>query len=450
MNEIIYRDRIKILNDKSITSGQYVIYWMQASQRIKWNHALNYSIKLANKYKKPLIIFFGLTDNFPEANLRHYNFMLQGLIKLSKTFEKQGLQFIIQLVSPEKGIKELAKQACFVVVDRGYLKIQKLWRKNVAENINCPLIQIESDVVVPVEKASEKEEFAARTIRPKITKKINDYFQPIHFEKLQIDSFKKIFKSIDISDIKKLYSNMKLDKTVSPVDNFTGGEQNAEILLKDFLKNKIDNYPEYKNDPNKNFTSNLSPYLHFGQISPLYITNEVNKRDSIGSSTFLEELIVRRELSINFVFYNPNYDSFNGLPEWSKNSLKKHQSDKREYVYELNDFEKAETHDSYWNAAQKQMIKTGKMHGYMRMYWGKKIIEWTKNPQDAYKIALYLNNKYELDGRDPNGYTGVAWCFGKHDRPWSNRLIFGNIRYMNANGLKRKFNIEKYVEKFGN
>lgn len=175
---------------------------------------------------------------------------------------------------------------------------------------------------------------------------------------------------------------------------------------------------------------------------------KLKKNNSIGNDAFLEELIIRRELSINYVFYNQNYDSFEGLPEWSKNNLKKHEMDKRGYLYELEDFEKAKTHNDYWNAAQKQMMETGKMHGYMRMYWGKKIIEWTKNPKDAFKIALYLNNKFELDGRDPNGFTGVAWCFGKHDRPWNERSIFGKIRYMNANGLKRKFDIENYAKMY--
>ncbi len=150
---------------------------------------------------------------------------------------------------------------------------------------------------------------------------------------------------------------------------------------------------------------------------------------------------------MNFVFYNQNYDSFDGLPEWAKKTLKEHEKDRREYIYTLEELENAETHDPYWNAAQEEMRIKGKMHGYMRMYWGKKILEWSKTPEDAFKIALYLNNKYELDGRDPNGFTGVAWCFGKHDRPWKERQIFGKIRYMNAKGLKRKFDADGYAEK---
>jgi deoxyribodipyrimidine photo-lyase len=194
----------------------------------------------------------------------------------------------------------------------------------------------------------------------------------------------------------------------------------------------------------------MSPYLHFGQISPLFIALEVKKTKSPGIEAFLEELIVRRELSMNFVFYNENYDSFEAIPEWAKKTLKTHQKDKKPYVYTLEELEKAATHDPYWNATQKEMVIQGKMHGYMRMYWGKKILEWSKTPEEAFRNTLYLNNKYELDGRDPNGFTGVAWCFGKHDRPWGERPIFGNVRYMNDKGLKRKFDADEYVKMIKN
>jgi deoxyribodipyrimidine photo-lyase len=220
-------------------------------------------------------------------------------------------------------------------------------------------------------------------------------------------------------------------------------------LLTEFIKKKLDLYPVKRNDPNQDVTSHMSPYLHFGQISPLYIALRVIDSNSKGKEAYLEELIVRRELSHNYVFYNNKYDKYVSLPPWAKNTLNFHGRDKREYIYSLKDFEGAKTHDVYWNAAQKEMVLTGKMHGYMRMYWGKKILEWTKSPPEGFKIALYLNNKYELDGRDPNGYAGVAWCFGKHDRAWSERRVFGKIRYMNAAGLKRKFNADKYVCKIG-
>jgi deoxyribodipyrimidine photo-lyase len=191
----------------------------------------------------------------------------------------------------------------------------------------------------------------------------------------------------------------------------------------------------------------MSPWLHFGQISPLVIALKVMKTQSPGKEAYLEELIIRRELAMNYTYYNPFYDSFEGLNDWAKKTLKEHEKDKRPYRYSIDELEQAQTHDPYWNAAQEEMRITGKMHGYMRMYWGKKILEWMKSPEEAFSTALYLNNKYELDGRDPNGFAGIAWCFGKHDRPWFERPIFGKIRYMNANGLKRKFNAEAYVDK---
>jgi len=443
----IHIDRIKNLNNKTLQSEKYIIYWMQASQRTEFNHALEYAIKHSNKYKKPLIVFFGLTNGFPDANLRHYHFMLQGLKCVKEGLEKRNIKLIIQRISPEKGIVELSKNASLIVVDRGYLKIQKRWRKTVANSIKCPLIQIESDVVVPVETASNKEEYAAYTIRNNIKKRLTEFLKPISKEKVKFESLDCDIETIDLSDISKILLNMDIDKNVKPIDRFIGGTEQAKALLKDFLENKIKNYASQRNDPNLDSTSNLSPYLHFGQISPVFIALETMKLKK-GFEEFLEELIVRRELSMNYVYYNERYDSIKGVQNWALESLEKHRSDKREHIYSKDEFENAETHDEYWNAAQKQMVQTGKMHGYMRMYWGKKIIEWTKKPEDAFNIALFLNNKYELDGRDPNGFTGVAWCFGKHDRPWIERPVFGKIRYMNAKGLKRKFNADAYAAKY--
>jgi deoxyribodipyrimidine photo-lyase len=442
---MIQKERINQLNDKQFRNEKYIIYWMQQSQRTEDNHALEYAISQSNKYEKPLIVFFGLTEIFPDANIRHYSFMIEGLLEIEKSLKNREIKFLLQQVSPEKGAIDLSKNACMIIVDRGYLKIQKDWRNKVSKEIHCPLIQIEGDVVIPVEVASEKEEYSAATLRYKIKDKIDKFLIPLKKEKYKQSYVEKELGSIDITEISK----DKIDRSVKKVDNFVGGANQAIKYLNLFLKEKIDSYPEKRNDPHLNFVSNLSPYLHFGQISSLKVALSVLEKESPGQEAFLEELIVRRELSINFVYYNTYYDSFDCLPDWAKKTLNKHGKDKRDYIYSLDELENADTHDPYWNAAQKQMKKEGKMHGYMRMYWGKKILEWSKKPEKAFDIALYLNNKYELDGRDPNGYTGVAWCFGKHDRPWVERPVFGNIRYMNANGLKRKFDIEKYSEKYG-
>ncbi|MGH4050770.1 MAG: hypothetical protein ACREVX_05370 [Clostridium sp.] len=215
-----------------------------------------------------------------------------------------------------------------------------------------------------------------------------------------------------------------------------GGTSKAKLLLEDFISNKLSDYCELKNEPSEGYSSNLSPYLYFGQISPLYIYRRLIDVYVEDKKAFLEKLIIRRELSMNFVYYNNEYDTYNSLPNWAKNTLEKHSLDEREFIYSREQLEQAKTHDPYWNAAQKEMSFTGKMHGYMRMYWGKKILEWSKTPEEAFSTAIYLNNKYLLDGRDANGFAGVAWCFGKHDRAWGERSIFGSVRFMNDKGLK--------------
>jgi deoxyribodipyrimidine photo-lyase len=444
--ETIQKERIRPLNKKDVQRGKYVLYWMQASQRTEFNHALEYAILKANELKQPIVTFFGITDRFPEANERHYFFMLEGLKEVEQSLKKRGIKMVILHKSPDIGAVQIAKGASLAVVDRGYLRIQKQWRRDAARQMNCPLIQVESDVVVPVEEASSKEEYAAATIRLKIHKKMSHFLKPLKESKPIVRSLSLKFKSFDIENIGKAISRLRIDRSVKRVTSFRGGTREAKKHLHVFLRDKLDHFAELRNDPTVDFLSQMSPYMHFGQISPLYIALEVLKADSPGKEAFLEELAIRRELSMNFVFYNKQYDSYKALPEWARKTLKAHQKNRRSYIYTRKELERGQTHDPYWNAAQKEMVVKGKMHGYMRMYWGKKILEWSRTPEEAFGTALYLNNKYELDGRDPNGFTGVAWCFGKHDRPWGERPIFGNVRYMNDKGLKRKFDADGYVK----
>jgi deoxyribodipyrimidine photo-lyase len=444
---MIQKERIKQLNSKGVKTGDYILYWMQASPRVEFNHALEYSIYMSNKLDKPIIVYFGMTDKFLKANERHYYFMLEGLKELQSSLFRRGIKTVILKISPEIGVTDLSIGASMVITDRGYLNIQKNWHKYVAERIECPLIQVETNVVVPVEEASPKEEFSAGTFRPKINEKLDYYLIPLEQKKPNKKSISMDFESLEINDPKIILNKLKIDREVKKVDSFIGGLSEAKKYLNIFLKEKLNKYEQLRNDPSYDYLSNMSPYLHFGQISPLQIALEVLKNPGVGKKSYLEELIVRRELSMNLIYYNPQYDSYNVIPEWAKKTLKEHEDDPRHYLYTLRELEEAETHDPYWNAAQKEMLVTGKMHGYMRMYWGKKIIEWSLNPTESFETMSYLNDKYELDGRDPNGYTGIAWCFGKHDRAWSERPIFGKIRYMNSAGLERKFKINKYVEK---
>ena len=444
---MIAPQRVTVLNRKKPRSGKFVLYWMQAAQRAEYNHALEYAIEKADSLKKPVIAIFAITDNYPEANLRHYHFMLEGLLETAKALQRKGVQMVIRHNPPDTSAIELSTDAALVVVDAGHLRLQRRWRKKVAQSIDCPLHEVEANLVVPVRQASPKEEFSAGTFRPKISRLLNQYLVPLRHKSPRKDSLGLRFDRFDIANINEALAKLRVDKSVAPVSTFHGGTNQAKKHLSEFLSQKLDNFDRLRNDPTLENVSNMSPYLHFGQISPLYIALQVIKTASPAADAYLEELIVRRELSHNFVFYNKNYDTFEALPNWARQSLQSHRKDKRQYVYSLRQFEQAHTHDPYWNAAQKQMVITGKMHGYMRMYWGKKILEWTEQPREAFKIALYLNNKYELDGRDANAYTGVAWCFGKHDRAWGQRPIFGKIRYMNAAGLTRKFDVDAYVKK---
>jgi deoxyribodipyrimidine photo-lyase len=444
---MIHKSRIEQLNNKSVNKGRYILYWMQAAQRAEYNHALEYAITRANQLELPLVVLFGVTDSYPDANLRHYTFMFEGLVDVQQALEKRGIKFVVRHQSPELAATHISDKAAMVVVDAGCTRIQRKWRQYAAKNSNCLLEEVETNLIVPVTEVSDKENYSAGTLRPRITKRLPEYMVKIKHGKPKHQSLDVKLNGIDINDIQLALSKLDIDRSVGPAKGFKGGATEAKRRLRNFIKNKLDNYADLRNDPCIDATSNMSPYLHFGQVSPLYIALKIMDSDSPGKNVYLEELIVRRELSYNFVYYNQNYDKFSSLPPWAKNTLNFHGRDKREYIYSQEEFEHGKTHDPYWNAAQNEMVITGKMQGYMRMYWGKKILEWTKKPQQGFKIALYLNNKYELDGRDPNGFAGVAWCFGKHDRAWSERKVFGKIRYMNAAGLKRKFNAEDYVEK---
>ncbi|MHC4987030.1 MAG: deoxyribodipyrimidine photo-lyase [Planctomycetota bacterium] len=444
---MIQPERIWELNDCPVQDRGVVLYWMQAAQRAEWNHALEYAIRLANERGKPVAAAFSLTDDFPEANERHYAFMLEGLKETQAALAKRNIQLVILHGTPEETIPKSAKDADILITDDGYLRIQQQWRQKIADTVDCRMIEVAANVIVPVETASEKENFSAGTLRPRIHRQLDKYLVPLKHTKPKHSSLNLDIKSFEISDIDAVLKKLKIDRTVKPSPLFTGGTSQAKKRLKKFIKDKLDDYDTKRNDPMQDCQSNMSPYLHFGQISPLYIALEILKTTSPGKDSFLEELIVRRELSHNFLYYNSRYDQYDALPDWVLRTLNFHAKDKRQYVYSQAQFENAQTHDPCWNAAQMEMVITGKMHNYMRMYWGKKILEWAKNPKTAFKIALYLNNKYELDGRDPNGFAGVAWCFGKHDRAWGQRPVFGKVRYMNAAGLKRKFNTDEYVKK---
>ncbi|HQQ60563.1 MAG: deoxyribodipyrimidine photolyase [Lentisphaerae bacterium] len=446
---MIHEARIHRMADGQVRRGQYVLYWMQQAQRAEFNHALEYAIEQANALRLPVVVAFALTG-FPEANRRHYQFMLEGLRETEQRLAKRGIGFCIRAGPPEQVIPGLAKNAALLVGDAGYLRVQRDWRTAVAARVSCPVVLVESDAIIPVAAVSDHAEFAARTIRPKIHRLLAEYLQPVKPRPVAVSSVGLIKRSLPLANPEALCRRLRCDDRVPAARHQVGGLAAANKLLERFLGHRLADYATESSDPVMDGCSHMSAYLHFGQISALDIAKRVQKSDAsrVATEAYLEQLIVRRELGLNACWFNRAYDRYAALPAWARKTLDEHRKDKREFIYARSEWEAGATHDPCWNAAQAEMLITGQMHNYMRMYWGKKLLEWSRTPEEAFETALYLNNKYELDGRDPNGFAGVAWCFGLHDRPWTERPVFGTIRYMNANGLRRKFDIQDYVERW--
>jgi len=452
MSKNPFQDRVRRRNERKTQKGDYILYWMQQSQRAEDNHALEYAVALANDCKKPILVVFGLTADYPEANLRHFRFMLEGLDETRKTLRERGIPLSIRMGSPPDVACQAAQKACALICDRGYLRHQRAWRRQVAEQAPCPVFEVEADAVVPVQTVSDKAEYAARTIRPKIHRHLDRCLRSVQTTELQTDGSGLAAGDIDFSsDIDRMLTQMKLDSDPAPVTGFfRGGTVEAKRRFDAFLKDRLNRYADNSNQPQTDDVSEMSPYLHFGQISPLYLAMKVKgikSADRQAADAYLEELIVRRELAANFVYYNDRYDRYDCLPKWARETLTEHRKDNRKHLYDPKTLEAAQTHDPYWNAAMKEMKHTGFMHNYMRMYWGKKILQWSKTPEEGFKTTLSINNRYFIDGRDPNSFAGVAWIYGLHDRAWAEREIFGKVRYMAASGLERKCDIRAYVEK---
>ena len=426
--------------------GKAVLYWMIRDKRVSDNWSLLVAQQIAIKNKVPLIVCFQFIGKFPDSNIRQNGFLFKGLLETRHTLQKLNIEFLFLQGRPEKVINELIEKKSIgtVVVDHNPLNVYRKRIKRVIGKTDIPFYQVDAHNIVPCWKASGKKEYAAYTIRPKIKNNLKRYLtdMPQVINHPYGDSQMK-----DLS-LNSILSGIVQDSTVKEVDWINPGEIAAKDILSK-LKTKLKGYSSNRNDPTKAALSDLSPYFHFGHIAPQRVAWEIHKSklQKEDKDAFLEEMIIRRELSDNFCEYEPEYDQFEGFHAWSQKTLNEHRNDEREYIYPLGQFEAAETHDDLWNAAQNEMKITGKMHGYIRMYWAKKILEWTPSPEIAQQIAIDLNDKYELDGRDPNGYTGIAWSIGGiHDRAWFERPIFGKIRYMNYNGCKSKFDVMKYIE----
>jgi deoxyribodipyrimidine photo-lyase len=441
--------RARFLNAQPIRPGRYVLYWMQQAQRAHANPALEHAIAKANEAGLPVLVGFGLTGDYPDANRRHYAFMLEGLAETAHDLGRRGIGFTLRHGAPDTVAIELSREAALVVCDRGYLRHQRSWRSTLAEAAPCTVIEVEGELVVPVETASPKHEYAARTLRPKLHRQMEPFLEQPPDQRVVHRAERLVaHEGLAPDAVPGWLTRLGLDDSVPPVRRLRPGNKAARQHLDDFVADKLARYADGRGKPEAHAVSYLSPYLHFGQISPVEIIRAVKDSglasgDSGGS--FLDELVVRRELAANHVFYEPHYDRYESLPEWARKTLDAHRRDPRPHLYAPAAFEAGETHDAVWNAAMLEMRATGYMHNRLRMYWGKKILEWSRDPEEAFTTLLTLNNRYLLDGRDPNSYANVGWIFGLHDRPWFGRPVFGTVRPMGEASLK-KFDSAGYID----
>jgi deoxyribodipyrimidine photo-lyase len=434
--------------------GRCIVYWMQRAMRIPDNPALDVTIAAGNLLGLPVVVFFSVVPNYPNANLRHYHFLAQGLRDVAEDAEERGVGFIVRR-HPDNSLPAFVSevQAAMVIGDENPCRQPERWRRVLAKQLDLPCWTVDADVVVP-SAIFNRSYFLLHHFRPHLQAQLPHFLKApqavspdLHWKpRRAVASF-----SLE-GDITLGFT--RLDRRVKPVDSFTGGTHAAMRRLREFVKTGLAGYEKDRNHPEVQGTSRLSSYLHFGHISPLTIALAVQKAVKQGKaseqtlSRFLDQLIGWRELSILFVRHNPNYDNWECAEEWARTSLIEHAGDARARRYAFAQLERGETEDDLWNAAQRQMVETGWMHNYMRMYWAKKILEWAPDPARAFDWAVKLNDRYELDGRDPNGYAGIAWAIvGKHDRPWFNRPVFGLVRPMSGRALQRKFDAAAYIRR---
>ena len=446
--------RILVRRDGPLRPGaRCVVYWMQRALRIHENPALDVAVNTANLLGLPVIVFFSVIPNYPNANLRHYHFLQQGLRDVEEDAKERGVGFILRR-HPENSLEKFLEEveAAMVIGDENPCREPERWRRVLARRLKIPYWTVDADVVVP-SSVYGRDYFLLQHMRPRL-KELQPRFlvAPRSPRPQHVYAKPKSLATLSLNDDITAGFN-DLDRTIKPVDTFTGGTHAALRHLKAFVSHGLKDYATTRNQPELNGTSRLSPYLHFGNIGPITIALAVEKALAGGQipqaarDRYLDQVIAWRELSVLFVKYNDNYDNWECAAPWARNTLLEHTGDQRRFRYTFDQLQRAETHDDLWNAAQRQMTETGWMHNYLRMYWAKMILEWAPDPARAYEWAVILNDRYELDGRDPNGYAGIAWAIvGKHDRPWFNRPIFGLVRPMSGASISKKFNAHAYIE----
>lgn len=440
--------RLYNLNDCGIAAGP-VIYWMSREQRVSDNWGLYHAQQLALERQAPLLVVFTLADEFLGATLRQYGFMLKGLEQVTHNLHRLNIPFLLLCGDPQQSMQRFIEQeqAGCVVCDFDPLRIKRQWFDGVAAAVKVAVIEVDGHNIVPCRFISSKREYGAYTLRPKLRRVLAEFLTDL--PRLVRHPFNWSTEP-ELLDANLLLSQLQVTAKIGEVSALQPGEAAARNTLDNFMEHRLAGYAVRRNNPLVDGQSGLSPWLHFGQLSPQRVALTVARSgDTDDVEALLEELVVRRELSDNFCLHCPQYDSIDAAPDWARRTLEKHRHDPRQYCYTQSAFEQATTHDPLWNAAQYEMVQTGKMHGYLRMYWAKKILEWSESPEEAISTAIFLNDRYSLDGRDPNGYAGIAWSIcGVHDRAWGERSVFGTIRSMSYDGCKRKFKVDEYIRQW--
>ena len=456
LSRVILEHRVRLLNDAPLrsTGAQYVLYWAQMNRRVESNHALYYAVEKANELGLPVLVYEGLTCTYPHANDRIHTFVVAGVPETQQALDSLGIGYYFYLrqrpSDPNDVLYQLATHAALLVTDDYPTFIASWHNSSVPAKLGLAYHAVDSSCIIPMNRYN-KREWAAYSIRPKVKRMLPDHLEavpPLRPQHRYAAPRPQWHTEVTPANVATLVAACAIDHSIPPSIAFPGGRAAAERALQRFLIDRLSRYARDKNSPSNHVTSELSPYLHFGIISSLEIALAVEgyaAQHKLIAVEFLEELIVRRELAFNFTRFTPNYDQLECLPDWAQKTLAKHAPDHREYVYTKEQFLNAQTHDPLWNACQQEMLLRGKIHGYYRMYWGKKIIEWSASHADALRTMIKIHDIYALDGRDPNTYTGVLWCFGLHDRPWQERSIFGMVRFMGFDGMKRKTDVDSYL-----
>ena len=452
--------RVRTLNNHTPRSnGAYVLYWVQANRRVDSNHALAWAIELANLNRVPLLVYEGLTCSYPDANDRLHTFVLEGVPEFEADLKRAGIGYLFYLrrtpADANNLVYRLAEKAVALVTDDFPAFNVVVHNGQVPARVEIPYYAVDSSCIVPM-NVHEKRAWAAYTIRPKITRELPQWLKPLLFsppaktwdDALLPGGVAEFRTTVRRERIPELVASCAINHEIPLSKSYRGGSTEARLRLEDFLASRLSRYSQESGKPSKKATSELSPYLHFGQISALEVALAVRRyaaEHKLIADEFLEELIVRRELAFNFSRWTPENETLRVLPDWCLKTIAKHADDPRPVTYTFEQFRDAQTHDPLWNATQLEMLTEGKIHGYYRMYWGKKIMEWSPTLDEALRTMFRLHSIYALDGRDPNTATGILWCFGLHDRPWTERPIFGQLRYMSYDGMKRKTDIEAYI-----